>query len=66
MEARKGDRLIVEGEKLGQRRRTGKVIGAEGNPSQQRLWVRWEDGHESLFIPGPGARVERTGKGSKR
>ncbi len=58
MEAKVGDRLVIEGEKVGQGRRTGEVLRVEGGPPSRRLWVRWEDGHESLFIPGPGARVE--------
>jgi Domain of unknown function (DUF1918) len=59
MEAHKGDRLVIDGEKVGQKRRTGEVVGAQGDPTRQRLWVRWEDGHESLLVPGPGITVER-------
>jgi len=58
MEAHKGDRLVIEGNKLGQARRTGEVVKVEGDPAHQRLWVRWEDGHESMLMPGAGARVE--------
>lgn len=62
VEAHKGDRLIVDGEKVGQRQRSGKVLEIEGGPAHQRLRVRWEDGHESLFVPGPGVRIERQAK----
>jgi hypothetical protein len=58
MEAHKGDRLVIEGTKLGQARRSGEVTRVEGDPSHQRLWVRWDDGHETLFMPGAGMRVE--------
>jgi hypothetical protein len=59
MDAEVGDRLVVEGEKVGQGRRTGEIVGVQGGPARRQLWVRWEDGHQSLFIPGPGARIER-------
>jgi hypothetical protein len=58
MEARKGDRLVIEGTKLGQARRSGEVTRVEGDPSHRRLWVRWDDGHESMLMPGAGVRVE--------
>ena len=45
MEAHKGDRLIIEGKKVGQGRRTGEVTKVEGSAAHRRLWVRWEDGH---------------------
>ena len=59
MDARKGDRLVIEGTKLGQGRRSGEVVKVEGEPAHQRLWVRWDDGHESLVMPGAGASIER-------
>jgi hypothetical protein len=62
VEAHKGDRLIVDGEKVGQKQRSGKILATEGEPTRQRLRVRWEDGHESLFVPGPGVRIERPAK----
>jgi hypothetical protein len=56
--ARRGDRLIIEGAKVGQGRRSGEVVRVEGTAAHQRLWVRWEDGHETMLMPGPGARLE--------
>jgi hypothetical protein len=58
MEAHIGDRLVIDGEKVGQARRTGKVMGIQGDVAHPRLTVRWEDGHESLIVPGPGVRLE--------
>jgi hypothetical protein len=58
MEAHKGDRLIIEGKRVGQGRRSGEVVRVEEGPDVQHLWVRWEDGHESLLVPGSGVRVE--------
>jgi hypothetical protein len=60
MDAHKGDRLVIDGNKLGQARRSGKVLRVEGDSSHQRLWVRWDDGHESMLMPGAGARFENT------
>lgn len=58
MEAHIGDRLVIDGEKVGQARRTGKVMGIQGDLTHPRLTVRWEDGHESMIVPGPGVRLE--------
>jgi hypothetical protein len=58
MEAHQGDQVVVEGTKIGQTRRSGQVVKVEGTMDHRRLWVRWEDGHESLFVPGPDTRVE--------
>ncbi|HEX9695202.1 MAG TPA: DUF1918 domain-containing protein [Actinomycetota bacterium] len=45
-----GDRVVVEGSKVGGSRREGtlrKVVGS-------LIQVRWEDGSETLFAPGAG------------
>jgi hypothetical protein len=58
MKATVGDRLILEGTHLDDKRRTGTIVAvhhADGTPPYQ---VRWADGHESLVSPGPDARVE--------
>ncbi len=59
MEARIGDRLVVEGRKVGQAPRSGKVEDVQGTPDHPRLMVRWDDGKESLFMPGSGVHVVR-------
>jgi hypothetical protein len=46
-----GDRVIVEGNKVGQQRREGVCVGQVGS----LLRVRWDDETESLFTPGAGA-----------
>jgi hypothetical protein len=58
MEAHIGDRLVIDGEKVGQARRTGKVTVIQGNVAHPRLTVQWEDGHETLIVPRPGVSVE--------
>ncbi|MFA5891621.1 MAG: DUF1918 domain-containing protein [Actinomycetota bacterium] len=55
-----GDRVIIEGTKIGNPRREGSLIGVVG----PLINVRWSDGTTSLFKPGAGAvRFEpKTGK----
>jgi hypothetical protein len=55
---RVGDRIEVESEKVGSRTRAGVVTQVEG----QFLWVRWDAGGESMFVPSAGVVrvVERT------
>lgn len=46
-----GDRIEVESEAVGRAVRTGEVIDKD----EDRLHVRWDDGHESTFIPYAGS-----------
>ena len=55
-EGKAGDRLVVEAEKIGSRRREGEIlevltVGAGG----VHYRVRWDDGHESTFFPTAGS-----------
>lgn len=52
MHAQVSDRLVVRG---AGRTRAGVVLEVVGS---QTYRVRWEDGHESLIVPGPGTTVE--------
>lgn len=57
MQAKVGDRLVVEGAHVDVPRREGEVLevrGADGGPPYV---VRWSDGHEGLTFPGPDAHV---------
>jgi hypothetical protein len=54
-----GDHFVIEGTKVGQARRNGEVVEVLGISTRQHFRVRWEDGHETIYIPGPGATVER-------
>ena len=58
MIAKVGDRLVVEGNHVGDRRRVGVIIAVrhpDGTPPYQ---VRWADsGQEALVFPGPEAHV---------
>jgi hypothetical protein len=58
MIGKKGDRIVVESEQVGQRAREGEVLAVEERPAGVRYRVRWADGHDSLFIPESGnARI---------
>lgn len=51
-----GDRIVVESEKVGSPPRRGEVTAVSG----RMLWVRWEDGDQSTFVPSAGSlRVEQ-------
>ena len=46
-----GDRVIVEGTKVGGGRREGTLVGTVGS----LIKVRWEDGGETIMAPGAGS-----------
>jgi hypothetical protein len=56
-----GDRIEVRGTHVGEGRRQGEVVQvrrADGGPPYV---VRWSDGHEGLFFPGPDATIDHMG-----
>ena len=58
MQATVGDRIVVHGPHVSDVERDGEILevhGADGGPP---YLVRWSDnGHESLYFPGPGAAI---------
>ena len=59
MKAKVGDRLVIDGTNLGNRRRVGVVTGVPHPDGTPPFVVRWlDDNHESVVFPGPTARVE--------
>jgi hypothetical protein len=46
-----GARVVVESEKVGVPPRAGVVTGSTGSMVQ----VRWDDGHETSFVPTAGS-----------
>jgi hypothetical protein len=52
-----GDQIIVETATLDTPRRQGEVIEVIGQGEREHYRVRWQDGHESVYFPGPDARV---------
>ncbi|MGO8872645.1 MAG: DUF1918 domain-containing protein [Acidimicrobiales bacterium] len=57
MHANKGDRIVVESATVDSARRSGEILEVMGGPAGEHYRVRWDDGHESEFFPGPDARV---------
>ncbi|MBD0329612.1 MAG: DUF1918 domain-containing protein [Thermoleophilia bacterium] len=60
MDASRGDRIVVEAERVDQPERTGTIEEVlEGEA--KRFRVRWDDGRTTIFVPSAGsARVERS------
>lgn len=48
MEARVGDRIIIESHKVGSGRKSGEVVDVTEGSAGQRYRIRWDDGHESI------------------
>ncbi|MGH8973425.1 MAG: DUF1918 domain-containing protein [Acidimicrobiia bacterium] len=57
MEEQVGDRIIVEGNRVGQGRRDGEIVEVIDAPGPRHYRVRWSDLHESIFFPSSDARV---------
>ena len=71
MDAAIGDHFVIKGKKGGQPRRKGEVVDVLGSlfSPRQHFRVRWDDGTVSIYIPGPGATIERkkgTGRTSRQ
>ena len=58
MKAMVGDHIEVRGRHVGEESREGEVIDVRGADGGPPFLVRWSDGHEGLFFPGPDAAVE--------
>ena len=66
MKAHVGDRIAVESERVAKPPRRG-VVEEVLQEDPQRLRVRWDDGHETIFTPAAGvARVEQQKKPSTK
>jgi hypothetical protein len=57
MKATRGDQIIVGTTALDKPARRGQVIEVFGHGTGEHYLVRWQDGHESIYFPGPDARV---------
>lgn len=58
MEAHEGDRIVIESNRVGSRARAGEILEVDLHEDGPSYRVRWEDGHESIFYPTSGARIE--------
>jgi Domain of unknown function (DUF1918) len=52
-----GDRLVVNATHVDGPTRDGEVVEVRGRDGGPPYLVRWSDGHEGLFFPGPDAVV---------
>ena len=57
MRAAVGDRITVPGLHVGDTVRSGEVVEVRGPEGGPPYVVRWSDGHEGVFVPGPGVKV---------
>jgi hypothetical protein len=59
VQAQVGDHLLIEGGKVGARRRDGEIVEIHGDDGAPPFLVRWSDtGTETLVFPGPDSHVE--------
>jgi hypothetical protein len=57
MQATTGDRIVIETQTLDTPKRQGEVVEVIGEGDKKHYRVRWQDGHESIYFPGPNAHV---------
>lgn len=58
MHAEVNDEIVVRGRHVGDEDREGVVIEIHGKDGTPPYLVRWENGHESIFVPSADALVE--------
>lgn len=60
MKAKPGDRLVIEGHRVGEAKRDAEVLEVRGEGGGPPYLVRWsDDGHVALYFPGSDATVQR-------
>ena len=57
LNATPGDEIVIGTTTLDVARRRGRVVEVIGSGEREHYRVRWADGHESLYFPGPDARL---------
>jgi hypothetical protein len=58
MQAKVGDRVVVHGTHVNDVERDGLILEVHGPDGGPPYLVKWSDnGHESLYFPGPGAVI---------
>lgn len=60
MRASVGDRVCIRGNSVGTADRLGEIRQIQGPDGTPPFVVRWDDGHEGLFFPGPDAKIQPT------
>jgi hypothetical protein len=67
MDARPGDQLVIEPNRVGVPPRRGEIVEVLQRSNTEYFRVRWEgDQHESLYFPAPGCHVEPAKRRTKR
>jgi hypothetical protein len=62
MDAKVGDRIVIESEKVGVAERRGEILEVIPHETHPEYRVRWDDGRESSIRPHAGSvRIEATG-----
>jgi hypothetical protein len=57
MYAKVGDKIVVRGHRVAEPERDAVVVEVRGTDGAPPYVVRWGDGHEGLYFPGPDAVV---------
>ena len=57
MQAKVGDHLVVDSNKVGSPQREGEIVEVRGADGAPPYVVRWDDGHEGVMYPGSDAFV---------
>lgn len=58
MQGRVADLLVVRGARVGQAPRVGEIVEVIAGHGPGPYRVRWSDGHESVFSPGPDTTID--------
>ncbi|MGH3446697.1 MAG: DUF1918 domain-containing protein [Nocardioidaceae bacterium] len=58
MQATVGDEIRVHGRKVGEREQRGEIVEVQGPEGTPPYLVRFSNGHERLFYPGPDCEVK--------
>jgi hypothetical protein len=58
MHAEVNDGIVVRGRHVGDHDRKGVIIEVHGEDGTPPYLVRWDDGHESVFVPSSDTVVE--------
>jgi hypothetical protein len=57
MSAKAGDEILIDGVNLGAPKREGEILEVLQRGGVVHYRVRWDDGHDATFFPGPTTRL---------
>jgi hypothetical protein len=58
MHANVGDELVIRGRHVGDKERGGVIVEIHGDDGAPPYLVRWDNDHESVFVPSADTLVE--------